>query len=150
MCCLAFGFPVKKEIPAIAIPITESRGRITPVSLVLIPIKLVSSPACAKSGMRSPTAAKTATVSTICFLFINCSLMKFVWFEFSKGHASRNYLSGFLCPFGNWLTVRSSRFLWENAHVDFLLKKIEVKFNDSFRRVSLRVADDVPKVFILR
>src|SRR3990167_2501551 len=84
MCCFAFGFPVKNEVPAIAIPITESNGRITPVSFVLIPNKLVSSPACARSGTKIPIAATIAKVITICFLFIRFLLFEFFLLKHQK------------------------------------------------------------------
>jgi hypothetical protein len=57
MCCLAFGLPVKNEIAPIAIPMTDNTGRITPVSLLLSPIKLDSRPAKASSGKSANVTA---------------------------------------------------------------------------------------------
>jgi hypothetical protein len=47
------GLPVKNEIAAMAIPITESSGRMTVVSLSFSPISEDSSPANAKSERNS-------------------------------------------------------------------------------------------------
>ena len=53
MCCLALGLPVKNEMAAMAIPITDKRGKITVVSFSFSPMSEDSSPANAKSDRKS-------------------------------------------------------------------------------------------------
>jgi len=66
MCCLAFWFPVKNEMAAMAIPITERSGRMTPVNFDLMPMRLDSSEAWAKLGKSIITAQASARIITFC------------------------------------------------------------------------------------